>query len=148
MLGTISATDILKTDRTYTFTYETSRVLEYRTSSWVMEKLQYYMQNYGQVTGVTSPTFSTKYVITVMPKIEATLSQWLSAFDYSWNKMGYGSVSLTAIEAGFFPTTPVSAGTITSGITGMITDLIKPVLIAGVIALVAMEFVRTRKGSR
>jgi len=147
MLGTIATTDILKIGGTYTFTFETSRILEYRTPAWVMEQLQYYMQNYGQITGVTSPTFSTKYVVTVVPKIEATLLQWMSAFSYSWDKMGYGAVSLTAVEVGFFPTTPITPGTIVGGFTGAITDIIKPVLIAAVVALVAMEFVRSRARS-
>lgn len=148
MLGVIAATDTLKIGGTYTFTYETSRVLEYHTTSWVMEQLNYFMQNYGQVTGVTSPTLSTKYVVTVIPKIEATLSQWLTAFDYSWNKIGYGGVSLTAIEAGFIPTAPGGIKSITSGITGAITepiiDILKPILIAAVVALVAIEFVRAK----
>jgi len=45
-------------------------------------------------------------VIVIVPTMDVSVSDWVSAFDTSWKDMGYGGASLVQVEGGVVSTAP------------------------------------------
>ena len=110
----------------YTFTFEHGKWIEISSSGDVQEKLRYFLQNYGDILRVDRALFSGRYVVVVAPKIEATLPQWLAAFDYSWKNMGYGDAKYISTEEGVGSTQPGGLPQLFTGAGESIFQLLKP----------------------
>ncbi len=98
--------DILRTGNEYIFTFEHGRIFEYRSDSWVEQNIRERIANFGQVISVKRPLFSNRYLITVIPTVDAPLSDWLNVFDVIWRDMGYGKASFLVAEEGRISTQP------------------------------------------
>ncbi|MBT9169558.1 MAG: hypothetical protein DDT19_02919 [Syntrophomonadaceae bacterium] len=117
---------VLNIGSVYTFTFEHGRIFEFRTDSWVRERLNYFMQNFGRVISARRPLFTNRYTITVIPRIRASLSDWLSAFDYSWRQMGYRAASFIIAEAGGEVTEPVGIQRVARGVGETVAEALRP----------------------
>lgn len=92
-LGELLTSDkILSLNKKYTFQFDSGKLIDLKSDSWVLDQLRFFMQNYGEVVSVDGFITAKSYAIVVYPKIETTLANWLSAFEYSWKGMGYSGV--------------------------------------------------------
>jgi hypothetical protein len=149
----LKPTDILITGEKYTFTFSHGRIFEYRTADWVKERLTYFMQNWGDIILADRPLFSNRYIVVVVPKVQASLSQWLSAFDYSWKNMGYGSATLVLAEGGIGSSQPGGATQLIKGAAetagetaAAVVKPLTPVLI--IIAITALGITLLQRGKK
>lgn len=102
----LSLNDTLSIGTPATFTFEESGwFFVFETESSILQGLRERMGNYGYISSVSRPLFSDRWVITVSPIAQATLSDWMSAFDVSWRDMGY-DVSFIQAEGGSVSTQP------------------------------------------
>jgi len=131
---------ILKSGSQYTFTWSHGRFFEYNTEAWVKENLNYRLQNFGEVVSTNRPLFSDHWVIVIVPTMDVSVSDWVSAFDASWKDMGYGGASLVQVEGGAVSTAPGGVQQIIPEVGTIVGktafEILKPllpyVLIAGV----------------
>lgn len=102
----LSLNDTLAIGTPATFTFEESGwFFLFETESSILQGLQERMGNYGYVSSVSRPLFSDRWVVTINPVAQVTLSDWLSAFDASWRDMGY-TVTFIQAEGGSVSTQP------------------------------------------
>lgn len=151
--GYLTSADILKAGDRYTFTFDHGRIFEYHDITWIVGQLSFYMQNYGHIITADRTLFSDRYVIVVEPTLTATLQQWLDAFDYSWEHMGYGKATFIIAEGGIGSSEPGgvnslakqvggAVGGFTAGTISGILKEIWPYLALGAGAYILLEFVR------
>ncbi len=145
--GVMVSSDVLQTGGTYTFTFSINQLLITTSDIEIQNKLQYFMQNYGDISSVVRPIFSGRFVVTVVPKASYSLSAWLSAFNYSWSNIpGYEGVTFLTVEGGATSSVPGGLPGVAIGAGQQIKmtlpdiDLSKylPYLIGGAVILVGI----------
>lgn len=124
----VLSSSVLRPRNEYVFTFEHGRIFEYRSDSWVLENLRDRMANYGDVISVNRPLFSSRYLVTVIPTLERSLAEWVSAFDSSWKDMGYGNAVFVMAEEGRVASEPGGVAQIIPEIPKLTGELVKPVL--------------------
>ncbi|MFH1398964.1 MAG: hypothetical protein ABIG95_02540 [Candidatus Woesearchaeota archaeon] len=142
---------VLQKGNIYTFTFEHGRLFEYNSDSAVTEDMKYYMKNYGEVISASRAFFSDRYVIIILSTSSYTLSDWLTAFKYSWDNMGYGNANFLFAEGGYGSSQAGGVTAITAGVGSSVGSTIAatlkpltPYLIGGGIILIAIEFFRRK----
>ncbi len=160
----LKSDDILTAGEPYTFTYTgLSFLFLFQPSEQsVMDQLRPLMANFGDITGVSRGLFSSEWAITVIPKGDYALSDWLGetdppgGFRYSFDTMGQTGASFVQAEGGTVSTKPGgvsqaisdTAGAVASTAGNTIAAAVKPLapyLIIGAGALLAIEYMRGRE---
>ena len=151
-LGTtnyLTSAEILFTGSKYTFTFDHGRLFEYNSATYVLEQMRNLMQNYGEIVTVNRAMFSSRYVIVVVPKIDTTLLNWLTAFNYAWKTMGYNNTTFIVVEAGDVSSQPggttqivKSAGTAAGETVMEMIQPLLPVIIGVGVILVGLSLYR------
>lgn len=134
------SSDKLSPKNQYVFTFESGKWIEISSSSDVQDKLRYFLQNYGDVVRVDRALFSGRYTVVVIPKIEATLPQWLTAFIYAWINMGYGDARYISAEGGTTSSQPGGLPQLFTGAGETFGQMLKPLApyLIGAVALMIL----------
>ena len=98
--------DILTAGNQFTFSFESGEWFFLGSTSTIRSGLAERMANFGEVISVVRGLFSDRYIVTVVPTVNATLNDWLSVFDVSWRDMGYDNITFVAAEGGVVSTQP------------------------------------------
>lgn len=103
----LTSSAVLKAGERYTFTFDINKLLITASDIMIQTQLQYFMQNYGSISSVVRPLFSGRFVVVVVPKKDYFLSDWLSAFSYSWKNIpGFTGTTFLSAEGGTSATAP------------------------------------------
>jgi hypothetical protein len=146
----LSMSDTLSPGTPATFTFQKSGILGslffFDSDASILQGLQDRMGNYGNMVSVSRPLFSDRWVIVVTPAAQATLSDWLSAFDVSWRDMGY-TVDFIQAEGGIVSTQPGGVSQILPSLGSVIgttaQEIIKPVFTYVLIGVIVYAGIKT-----
>ncbi len=133
------------TPATFTF-QESGWFFFFERASSILQGLRDRMGNYGDIISVSRPLFSDRWVIVITPTTQATLSDWLSAFDTSWKDMGY-TVTFIQAEGGIISTQPGGVTQILPSIGTTIGEtaqsIIKPIFTYVLIGIIVYAGIKT-----
>jgi hypothetical protein len=137
--------NVLVAGNQYVFTFESGEWFFFGSISTIRDGLNERLANFGTITGVSRGFFSDRYVVNVVPSVNVTLSDWLSAFDVSWRDMGYDSITFVSAEGGLVSTQPGGVSEVVgnvlpslgSAVGSTASEILKPIypyILIGVIA--------------
>lgn len=135
---------VIDTGKAWTFKLITSRVIEYRTETWIKDQLVFLMQNYGEVVSVERPLFTRMYVVIMRPSTSTTLAWWEKGFSYAFDKMGYGYVRISEALPGKQTTSLVqeTISPIVEPVKAAAAGIANRLLVLAAVAAVAFIFVK------
>jgi hypothetical protein len=153
--------DVLGAGETYTFTYDSGKWFQPSEQN-TLDQLRQQLVNLGDVVSVSRGFMSGRYVVTVVPKGDYTLADWMGetdppgGFRFSFNTMGWTSASFVQAEGGaksskaggLSEVVTDTAGAIASTAGSTLSAVIKPLapyLIVGAGILLTLEYMRHRK---
>jgi len=128
MFGALLTSNILSIGQTYSFTFESGGWFFWDVTGTIQAGLRERMANYGEIISVTRGLFSDRYVVTVIPTVETTVDNWLSAFDSSWKDMGYDNVIFITAEGGTVSTQPGGISEVVPQVGEVALSALKPIL--------------------
>lgn len=128
MFGALLTSNILRIGQPATFTFESGEWFFWDVTGTIQAGLNERMANYGEVISVTRGLFSDRYIIVVIPTVETTLDNWLSAFDSSWRDMGYDNIIFISAEGGTVSTQPGGIAEVVPQIGEVAVSTLKPIL--------------------
>lgn len=151
------STNKLKSGTYYTFTYDAGFIIGVLigTTDYILTRLRPVMQDFADIIKVDHAFLSKKFLVTIVPKVEMSLEEWINFFAYAWNQIGYKSTQFIQAESGITSTQPggikggvteIAKGTgeiITGGVTETLRSL-TPVLIIGAIGLATVLFIKVK----
>jgi len=150
MFGVLLTSNILSIGQQYTFTFESGEWFFLDTTGVIQADLNERMANYGEVISVTRGLFSDRYIVIVIPTVETTLDNWLSAFDSSWRDMRYDNIIFISAEGGTVSTQPGGIAEVIPQVGEVAVSMLKPILpyallFLGVYLAITMIPVLTRR---
>jgi len=128
MFGALLTSNILGTGQIYTFAFESGEWFFFDTTGTIQSGLRERMANYGEVISVTRGLFSDRYIVTVIPTVETTLNNWLSAFDTSWRDIGYDNIIFISAEGGTVSTQPGGIAEVVPQVGEVAVSAFKPII--------------------
>lgn len=142
--------EILKKNAIYTLTFDHGRIFEYRSDSWVFSNLREQLSQYADVKSVNRPFFSSRYVVILSPKSNVAFVDFRNMIMNAWEQMGYGNISLLAVEteagSSYPGGLPELASEITKGASQSIMAGVKPVIPWVIVAGIAYLGIKTKIG--
>lgn len=120
------SSEILTAGNQYVFTFESGEWLFLGSTATIRFDLAERMANFGEVISVTRGLFSDRYIVTIVPTVNVTLNDWISAFDVSWRDMGYDNIIFVASEGGVISSQPGGISEIVPQVGEIAVSAIKP----------------------
>ncbi len=128
MFGVLLTSNVLRIGQPATFTFESGEWFFFDTTGDIQAGLNERISNYGEIISVTRGLFSDRYIVTVVPVIETTVGNWLSAFDVSWRDMGYDNIIFISVEGGAVSTQPGGISQVIPQVGEVAVSALKPIL--------------------
>lgn len=154
--GNLGPNDVVDSNYLWTFSWGSGAIFNFKDDSDILQQLQDLMSNYGNVLSANRALFSGSYTITVQPNDDYYLKDWISAFQYSFQQMGFPGAYFRAVDQGTESSKPgglagaakSAADAEKNALHALSTEILVPIAIIAVVAGVIYFLPQTRQQSK
>jgi hypothetical protein len=156
--GVVVSSDRLLVGQSYTFTYDAGIIIGVLigTTDYILTHLRPVMVDFCDIINVDHAFLSKKFTVTIVPKVQMTLEEWINYFRYAWDSIGYTSTVFIQAESGVVSTQQGGIKGEVTDITTGITDVtgqtisstlssLSPILLIAGVGLAAILFIKVKK---